>query len=56
MATNGTRKTMERYGGTPRKRKIIKRAAADLAQGKEDTDCRGKQPASSRCLAPRSSK
>jgi hypothetical protein len=45
------RKTMARYGGDPRKRRITQRAAADLESGREDTECRG-QPASEACPTP----
>jgi hypothetical protein len=45
------RKTMERYGGTPDKRRIVRRAAADVRAGREDTECRGK-PMSRACPTP----
>ena len=46
------RKNMERYGGPRGSRRVIERAAADVMQGREDTDCRGKDPSSPQCPSP----
>ena len=46
------RKNMERYGGPRGSRRVIERGASDVAQGREDTECRGKAPASPECPTP----
>jgi hypothetical protein len=43
---------MQRYGGTPRTRNVIDRAASDLEAGREDDECRGEKPMSGACPAP----
>jgi hypothetical protein len=50
------RKNMQRYGGANGKYKLMRRAAPDLASGKQDTECRGEVPPSPDCPPPRSPK
>ncbi len=37
------------FADSPDRRRVIRQAEADLEQGREDTECRGKAPASKRC-------
>jgi hypothetical protein len=46
------KRTMARYGDDSRKRHIVDRGAADIESGRQDTECRGEQPASDACPAP----
>ena len=50
------RKNMERYGGPRGSRRVIDRGAADVMQGRENTDCRGKNPDSPQCPSPETRK
>ncbi len=47
------RKNIQRFGSGNGKYKIMRRAATDLAEGKQDTDCRGATPPSPDCPKPK---